>query len=296
MQRVFGDVDALRFVDDRLDPDRRSAFAAYLAENAEEFERVQLWTRQNEALRSAFGSAAGEPAPAWLMPGTTSPVTEPSTGSVRLQAVVSALPVEAKLSRPVPPSTRLPQSWDRGGLIGACVGLLAVAALALTAADGFALVQGAGARSGDSGIVARAADAFRTYATDPVRPVEIPAGQDMQLQQWILRRTALPVRPPDLRPEGWSFLGGRVIPGDTGPGAMLVYENGGKERLALFFGHTSAPPQSDAQVDSFPGGSILWWTSGSDAFAVAAEKDADWIGREGDPLRAKIEGALQPTG
>ncbi len=293
MQRVFGDIDALRFVEDRLDPDRRSAFAAYLAENAEEFERVQLWTRQNEALRSAFGDVAGEAVPAWLLHGVGSP--EPAAGPCKLKAMPSAPSIDAASSRLMAPSSRLSGLRNRGGLIGICVALLAVTALSLTAADSFALIHRAGTSPEEPGLTTHAVDAFRTYALDPVRAAEIPAAQETDLEQWIQRRTGLAVRPPDLRAEGWSYLGGRVVPGGADPGALLIYENSGKDRLALFFDHASAPP-ADARVEAFAGGSMMAWTSGSGAFAIATDKDSDWISREGSPLRAKVEAALQPAG
>ena len=65
-QRVFGDIDALRYVDDRLDGDRRVAFERHLATDADQAGRVRVWARQNDVLRGAFVGVAAEPVPLWL--------------------------------------------------------------------------------------------------------------------------------------------------------------------------------------------------------------------------------------
>ena len=76
MQRVFGDVDALRFVDNRLDDERRAAFMAHLHDDAEQAERVDNWSRQNDVIRAAFSGVANEPVPLWLRLGNLTPERE----------------------------------------------------------------------------------------------------------------------------------------------------------------------------------------------------------------------------
>ena len=237
MQRVFGNIDALRFVDNRLDDDRRAAYLAHLADDPHEAERVAMWNRQNDVIRATFAGIAVEPVPLWLRLGSViADRSAPQEGAVasdrRAPRSVSRPPVEL---RRVPrateePSAPLPRPLrHRSTTVGISAAvLLAIGLLVLVAAHTLLptpLADEAVAPRTDavglSALSARATDAFRTFALDPLRPVEMPASQQAALDRWLQRRLGVPVRMPDLHDQGWTAMGGRLVPGDLGAGRLL---------------------------------------------------------------------------
>ncbi len=292
IQRVFGDIDALRFVDDRLDEDRRAAFVAHLADDPEAAERVQLWGRQNEALRAAFADLAAEPVPVWLRLGHLAAEQIEPIGS--REAAPTLRRDGAKITR-LAPAPHGRQGMNRVKTVAAAAVLVAAGAFSMMAAHTFLLSphpfgdeRTRLAADPGAALVARAVDAFRTFALDPVHPVEIASTQQVQLEHWLSRRLSLPIHAPDLRQEGWSLLGGRVAPGDIGPGALLVYENDANERMGLYIARTGAAPRPPS-LSEMPGGSVTSWVSGPVGFVLAVGKDKAWMTRNADGLRTKVQ-------
>jgi len=63
--------------------------------------------------------------------------------------------------------------------------------------------------------------------------------------RWLSNRIDSPIDAPNLSASGFTFLGGRLLPGESGehahgPAAQLMYENASAERLTLYI--TGAPP------------------------------------------------------
>lgn len=297
IQRVFGNIDALRFVDDRLDEDGRSNFLAYLAEQPAESERVQTWKRQNETIRSAFAGVVLEPVPVWLRLDTmlaerpvrqaeADPIKEPSRIEPKPKPVVPPimLPVTARSHRPP--------------VIGSAVVVFLAAAILLLLAVRSLLpwpaLLGGDPRIHSTGdlhqaLMVRGADAYRTFATDPIHPVEIAAAQEQQLDAWLQRRLSIPVHAPDLGAEGWLLLGGRLVPGDLGPGAFYVYEGAMNERMGLYIARTSAAAKPGYVLESVPGGSAVSWISGPVGYVLIVDRQGDWLGRNAAFLKGKVE-------
>ena len=73
MMRPFSDVDLHAFVDGQVNPERRALIDAYLKATPAEAAQVDLWRRQNEAIRSVFGGTALEPVPLLLTIGQVGP-------------------------------------------------------------------------------------------------------------------------------------------------------------------------------------------------------------------------------
>ncbi|MFQ5785998.1 MAG: anti-sigma factor family protein, partial [Alphaproteobacteria bacterium] len=62
-----GDADLDRFVDDRLDPDRRAEIASYLGEHSDIAAEVEAQVRLNALLRDRYAPVLDEPVPAALL-------------------------------------------------------------------------------------------------------------------------------------------------------------------------------------------------------------------------------------
>ena len=292
MQRVFGDIDALMFVDNKLDEERRAAFQAYLAATPGEAERVETWSRQNDHLKASFANLANEAVPVWLRLGNVSLERGVTPG-------VDDLPAPATRANPGV-VMRLAPRKTRGGrdkLLSAVALTLGITALAGFAVSrdllpfphfGFTAPVSATADPYRA-LVGRAVDAYRTFAQDPVHPVEIASTQQSQLEHWLQRRMSIPVRAPDLRAEGWSLLGGRLVPGDLGPAAFFVYENSAAERMGLYMARTTVAPRHDLSFDVMAGGGAMSWVSGPLGIVLTVGKDPDWLSRNADDLKRRIE-------
>ncbi len=138
-------------------------------------------------------------------------------------------------------------------------------------------------------LVSRATDAYDTYATDPVRPVEFTATRLDQMDAWLRRRLGVGLVPPDFALEGWALLGGRVVPGPDGPAAFYVYQNSGGERLGLL---ASRAPSYGLRVMPLGAagteGSAMTWGTGQLGFVIAVPRSLDWLSRNGEALRDSV--------
>ena len=266
---------------------------AHLADDPETAERVQLWSKQNEALRAAYSDIVGEPVPVWLRLGHL-----PSEQNGPVGDKIPPLRRDDGKIAQMPPSGAVRRRMDRVKVVAAAAVLVAAGALSAVAAHRVLLSfhpvgqETKGSTAPDNALVSRGIDAFRTFALDPVHPVEIASTQQVQLEHWLFRRLSVPLHAPDLRQEGWSFLGGRLAPGDIGPGAFLVYENDVGDRMGLYIARTGATPRTTAQISSMPGGATLSWVSGPVGFVLMVGKDEEWLARGTDRLRARIQAAV----
>ncbi len=308
MQRVFGDLDSLLYVDHRLDDERKAAFLAHLAEDGHEAERVALWSRQNDVLRATFANVAVEPVPLWLRLGhvaaerpvlrdmTPAPERRPRAEARLVDGRASPRPAEAAAGPKMveSPVRRRYRSTSIG--VSAAL-LLAIGLLVLVGAHAL-LPQVAGtaepaARADGDSIspaAGRAADAYRTFALDPVRPVEIAASQQATLDHWLQRRLGMAVHAPDLHGEGWTALGGRLVPGDAAPAAYYIYGDDAGEKLGVYMARTAGPPTTTISLDPMSGGgSVLSWIDGQTAYAVTTGKSLDWLSRNAEALRTRID-------
>ncbi|WP_131115995.1 anti-sigma factor [Lichenihabitans psoromatis] len=293
MQRVFGDIDALRFVDHRLDDERRAAFLAHLSDDPEQAERIEHWSRQNDVIQAAFAGIAHETVPLWLRLDHMTPERDEALAPIETTAPLKAKPV-VHLALPAKPRRHRLKDFR-------------VAALALAAAitmgyfvsrdvmprrffEGHqAEVRPPEAHDPIHRLIDRAADAYRTYAIDPLRPVEIASAQQAQLDNWFQRRLSIAVHAPDLRSEGWLLLGGRLAPGDLGPGAYFVFENEAGERLGFYVARTDAAPKTSMIVTAGNGESSAAWIEGPIGLVLSVNKDSAWLSKNIDWLRASIK-------
>ncbi len=84
------------------------------------------------------------------------------------------------------------------------------------------------------GWVDRAAIAHAVYAPDVRHPVEVGAENEAQLVSWLSKRLGPKLRVPQLKALGYELLGGRLLPGESGPAAQFMYQDGTGQRLTLY--------------------------------------------------------------
>jgi anti-sigma factor RsiW len=218
--RPITEDDIHAYVDQLLEPERRAEVAAYLEAHPDLGRRVGGFSDQRALLRNAFAPIADEP-----------------------------LPAELNLSRIIEDHRRRLSPWR------------AVAAMLLI---GFGGIGGWVARgsmpissNGLAALEQEAADSFKVYAPDRIRPVEVRASEGAQLEHWLSNRLKQPIKVPDLTNSGYRLMGGRLIATSHGPAAMFMYDDDRGDRLVVLARpmavELNAPmkPQSRSDVAGF---------------------------------------------
>ena len=80
----------------------------------------------------------------------------------------------------------------------------------------------------------RAAIAHVVYSPEVRHPVEVGADQEAHLVAWLSKRLGSPLKVPHLGSLGYGLVGGRLLPGDRGPVAQFMYQDGKGQRLTLY--------------------------------------------------------------
>jgi len=80
----------------------------------------------------------------------------------------------------------------------------------------------------------RAAVAHVVYSPEIRHPVEVPGDQEAHLVAWLSKRLGTPLKIPRLDALGYGLVGGRLLPGEHGPVAQFMYQDGQGHRLTLY--------------------------------------------------------------
>lgn len=239
------EADLQAHVDGRLSPWRDAAVRAWLSAHPEEAARVEGYRAQAEALRKALRVVAEEPLP-------------------------PALDLRAAGSRP---SSLIP---------------LRQAAVAAGAA-GLLLLGGAGGwmlrdrtlppQSGTAALAREAVSSYTVYASDTVRPVELPATRQDALDRWFSRRLGRPIRAPDLQAAALTLIGGRLVATDHGAAALYLYRDSAGRRVVVYL-RPMKVERTDRMQARREDGLVGWtWADNGMGFGVfGTAPDADMHG------------------
>lgn len=203
----ISETDLHAYIDGQLPPERVAEVEAWLAAHPDKAAELVNWRRQNEALTALFGSTADETVPSRLDPHliARSPV---ANRSFHWQAAAAA-----------------------------------VVTLALGGALGWAGRDFVSPPPRQE-LIASAVSAHALYVKENRHAVEVAASEKDHLVSWLSNRVERPITPPDLASDGFTLVGGRLLPGYgselTGPAAQLMYENAAQERVTVYI--TAALP------------------------------------------------------
>jgi anti-sigma factor RsiW len=189
------------YVDDELPADRRSAVEAWLATHPDDAGRVAAWRKQAELIRERYGHLASEIPP-------------------------QRLTIERIVRRRYRPILSAVAASVVAFLIGGAAGWTAHSIESERPSE---LTR----------FASDAMVAYRLYAVEVRHPVEVPGNERPHLVQWLSKRVGAPVQAPELDKQGLKLVGGRLLPGPTGPSAFFMYENPAGERFTLYCGHTT---------------------------------------------------------
>lgn len=213
------------FVDGELPSDRKTAVEAWLASHADDAARVAAWKAQADAIRSRFGSAVNEAVPSRLK------VDSLLRSGRNWRAVAAAVAAAAFL-------------------IGGVAGWMARDTTEVTAAPGDPADQ----------IAQYALAAHKLYIGEIRHPVEVGA-TEAHLTPWLSRRLGTTLRVPDFSAFDMKLLGGRLLPGETGPAALFMYENGNGDRITFYCAKLPVQQMSFRYYQSDNVAAIRWVVS-----------------------------------
>ena len=202
-------------VDGQLAPDRHGVVEDANARDPAVAAKIASWHTQRDALHRLHGELLDVPVPDTLT---------------------------AVLDRSQPRHAQRGAWMHRGGL--------AAGLLVAFAAGWLGNAQWSAPRGGAQQQLARApalrefvhdaSVAHAVYSPEKRHPVEVTAAEQQHLVQWLSRRLDRPLKVPDLSAQGYTLVGGRLLPGETGARAQFMFEDAAGERVTLYIGTLDA--------------------------------------------------------
>jgi anti-sigma factor RsiW len=238
------EADLHAYVDGLLPLARQAEIEAWLAARPEEAARLAAYRSQNLELARLFDPVLDEPVPQAIR--VPAPRTLWGTGPVWRIAAALVLALLGAVG-----------GWTLRG--------------ATDASDVMAGIGGAAPTGPDASLARQAAIAHVVYSPDVRHPVEIGADQEDQLVTWLSKRLGTPIRPPRLGKLGYELIGGRLLPGQSGPVAQFMYHNLAGQRLTLYVS-TEQSRNRDTGFRFAQEGpvSVFYWIDGKFGYALSA--------------------------
>lgn len=250
MNRITED-DLHAYADGLLQADRRAEVEAWLAAHPDDAARVQAWAAQNRALHATFDDVLNEPLP--------------------LELVRAANRRQAKSVQ-----------WYRAA---AAVFVVTVAGLA-----GY----GIGLRSADTPaqfarLPQAAAIAHVVYSPEERHPVEVDATHAEHLITWLSKRLGHELHAPDFKAQGFELLGGRLLPGESGPVAQFMYQDGLNRRITLYVRRDDVKQaETSFRHAREDGVEVFYWVDRGLGYALSGNVDQAEMGRLADAAYHQI--------
>lgn len=192
------EADLNAYADGELQPEERAAVEAYLADHPADRERIAAWRDQEATLRALYGHVAEESVPARLSPHRIA--MERRRNFSRTAMAVAAALVLVVIG-------------GTGGWVGR--GLITPTASETT-------------------LVSEAEAAHALYTPEVLHPVEVNGENGTHLTKWLSKRLDRSLSIPDLSSEGFSLVGGRLLPAAGSAAALIMYENRDGARVTLY--------------------------------------------------------------
>ncbi|MFY9692151.1 MAG: anti-sigma factor [Xanthobacteraceae bacterium] len=233
--QIIGEDELNAYVDGELPADRRMAVEAWLATHPDDAAKVGAWRKQAELIRARYGAVADEMPPQRF---NVNRLTRPRYGAIAAAAAVIA-------------------AFVAGGVLGWTVRGVEVAS-----------------PSDLTRFTADALDAYRLYVVEVRHPVEVPGDQRPHLDAWLSKRVGSPLHAPELDKVGLKLVGGRLLPGPSGPTAFFMYETPSGERFTLYCGRTG-DRDTALRYTTGPQNAAYYWVDGDLAYVLSGPPEQD---------------------
>lgn len=251
---AFPEEDLHAYTDGQLPAARASEMAAWLEQDpahAGDLHRVRAWRAQNRALHAHYDPVLEEPLPPRLAAAVLAGAGEPHRRRDEAGEGVANGPFW----------------WRYAAML---LLTLAGAAGGWLAHD---LTGGGRARALASApvmLARQAAVAHTVFSADLRRPVEVGADQEQALVTWLSRRLGVNVRAPKLAPLGYDLIGGRLLPGQSGPVAQFMYQDAAGQRLTLYVSHDQVQNSETGFRFAQEGKvNVFYWIDGQFGYALS---------------------------
>jgi len=236
--QIITEAELNAYVDDELPADRRSAVEAWLATHPDDAAKVAVWRQQIELIRERFGHLADETPP-------------------------RRLAIEHLAQR-------------RYGAIAAAIAATVAAFLIGAGAGWSARGIEVASPSELTRFTTDALVAYRLYTVEVRHPVEVPGDQRPHLVEWLSKRVGSPLHPPELDKQGLKLVGGRLLPGPTGPSAFFMYESPSGERFTLYCGRIN-DGQTALRYTGGEQNAAYYWVDQNLAYVLSGPAEADTL-------------------
>jgi anti-sigma factor RsiW len=127
------------------------------------------------------------------------------------------------------------------------------------------------------GFVKRAAVAHAVYSPEIRHPVEVGADQEAHLVAWLSKRLGAPLRAPHLEDVGYTLVGGRLLPGESGvagaaaPVAQFMYQCKQGTRITLYVRTDAAGNRETAFRYAAEGSvKVFYWIDRKLGYAISS--------------------------
>lgn len=227
------------YVDNELPAERREAVEAWLLAHPDDAAKVVSWRTMTEALHAKYDTVMDEPVPPRLS---------------------------------IDELSRTPRRWMMGAIAAALVAFAAGSGVGWIARGESATPSMFASFTGD------ALDAHKLYVVEVRHPVEVGGNDRAHLQQWLSKRCGYEVKAPELDATGLKLVGGRLLPGPTGPAAFLMYENASGERFTIYASRAAAET-TQMRYAANEGTGALFWADRGVGYVVSGGSDRDRLER-----------------
>jgi anti-sigma factor RsiW len=294
------------WVDGCLPAARRPAVDAYLDLHPDEAARLHSYRQQNAALRARYNPVLDEAVPAALAARPHGPLrralhdARAANGPWRYAAMLAltlAGGAAGWLLHDLQPGGTPPALARSGAGNDAAAG----SAMGRTRrhADRLAPGDGGSARlaaadvppsAEDQALARSAAVAHAVYSPEQRHPVEVGADQQQHLVTWLSKRLGAPLHPPQLGALGYELIGGRLLPGQSGPVAQFMYDNAGGKRLTLYVSTEQRHNRTTAFRFAQEGQvGVFYWIDGRYGYALSGGLDKATLAKLADAVYAQLE-------
>ena len=167
---------------------------------------------------------------------------------------------------------------------------IAAALMAVSGLAGWQLHAYVAAERAQSVYLARvAAVAHAVYSPEVRHPVEVGADQEAHLVGWLSKRLGTSLKIPHLAAQGFSLVGGRLLPGERGPAAQFMYQDIKGQRLTLYVRVSSeARGQTAFRFAQENGVGVFYWLDGRLGYALSGETDRGELLRVADAVYRQL--------
>lgn len=134
-----------------------------------------------------------------------------------------------------------------------------------------------------------AALAHAVYSPEVRHPVEVGASEEAHLVRWLSKRLGTSLKIPHLATQGYSLVGGRLLPDERGPAAQFMYQDIKGQRLTLYVRVSSkSRGQTAFRFTQENGVGVFYWLDGRIGYALSGETERGELLRVADAVYRQL--------